>query len=126
NGVNDWTLLRGNWMVSDSAITQTAEGAQQFAMLNNKSFETYTLKLKAKKLEGYNAFIIPFAVKDSNTFYRAHIGAWVNKISVFEKVSNGYDVSNISSAVNLPDTIVANRWYDIELQVGIDTVICFV
>jgi alpha-L-arabinofuranosidase len=123
--LNDWSLLRGNWKLSDSAIAQTAEGAQQFAMLNNRSFETYTLKLKAKKLEGYNAFIIPFAVKDSNTFYRAHIGGWVNRMSVFEKVSNGYDVSNISSAINLTDTIVANRWYDIRLEVGADSVKCF-
>lgn len=125
NSLNDWGFLRGKWEVKDSSLVQTAEGAQQFAMLKNKSFDTYTLKLKAKKIDGYNAFIIPFAVKDSNTFYRAHIGAWVNKISVFEKVSNGYDVSNISSPVNLPDTIAANRWYDVRLEVGTDTVKCF-
>lgn len=125
NNLNDWLPLRGEWKVQDSALAMTSYGAQTFAMLNNKSFDTYILKLKAKKLEGYNAFIIPFAVKDSNTFYRAHIGAWVNRIGVFEKVSNGYDVSNISSAVNLPDTIQPNKWYDIALQVGIDTVKCF-
>jgi alpha-L-arabinofuranosidase len=125
NGLNDWALLRGNWVHSDIGLAQIDYGAQQFAMLRNKSFESYTLKLKAKKLEGYNAFIIPFAVKDSNTFYRAHIGAWVNKIGVFEKVNSGYEVSNISSSVNLPDTIVANRWYDIRLEVGLDTVKCF-
>ena len=125
NDVNNWALVRGKWNVEDSALAQIAEGAQQLAMLKEKNFDTYTLKLKAKKLEGYNAFLIPFAVKDSNTFYRAHIGAWVNKIGVFEKVSNGYDVSNISPAVDLPDTIVANRWYDVTLDVGIDTVKCY-
>jgi alpha-N-arabinofuranosidase len=125
NDLNNWALMRGTWGVQDSALAQTAAGAQQFAMLKNKSFDTYTLKLKAKKIEGYNAFIIPFAVKDSNTFYRAHIGAWVNKVGVFEKVNNGYDVSNISSTVNLPDTIAANRWYDIALEVGVDTVKCY-
>ncbi|MBS1746784.1 MAG: DUF1080 domain-containing protein [Bacteroidetes bacterium] len=123
--LKNWEMLRGQWQASDSALSQTALGAQTFAMLKNKNFDTYTLKLKAKKLEGYNAFIIPFAVKDSNTFYRAHIGAWVNKIAVFEKVTNGDDVSNISSAVNLPDTIQPGRWYDIELQVGVDTVKCY-
>lgn len=127
NDLSNWELVRGQWNVSssDSSLQQTAEGAQQFAMLKNQSFETYTLKLKAKKLEGYNAFIIPFAVKDSNTFYRAHIGAWVNKVSVFEKITNGYDVSNISSTVNLPDSIQAGKWYDIRLEVGLDTVKCF-
>ncbi|MFT4154246.1 alpha-L-arabinofuranosidase C-terminal domain-containing protein [Parafilimonas sp.] len=125
NDLNNWMLLRGDWKTQDSALAQTAYGAQTFAILKDKSFDTYTLKLKAKKLEGYNAFIIPFSVKDTNTFYRAHIGAWVNQIGVFEKVSNGYDVSNISSAVKLTDTIQPHRWYDIELQVGIDTVKCF-
>ena len=125
NDLNNWQLLRGDWKVNDSALAETAYGAQTFAMLKNKSFDTYTLKLKAKKLEGYNAFIIPFAVKDSNTFYRAHIGAWVNKIGVFEKVINGYDVSNISAAVDLPDTIQTNKWYDITLDVGVDTVKCY-
>ena len=125
NDLDRWKMLRGKWEVQDSALVQIANGAQQFAMLRDKTFDTYILKLKAKKLSGYNAFIIPFAVKDSNTFYRAHIGGYVNRVSMFEKVTNGYDVSNISATVNLPDTIAANRWYDIELQVGVDTVKCF-
>jgi alpha-N-arabinofuranosidase len=125
NDLDSWEMLRGKWEVQDSALAQIANGAQQFAMLRDKRFDTYTLKLKAKKLSGYNAFIIPFAVKDSNTFYRAHIGGYVNRVSMFEKVTNGYDVNNMSATVNLPDTIAANRWYDIELQVGLDTVKCF-
>ena len=125
NDLNNWSLLRGDWEVEDSALAETAYGAQTFASLKNKNFDTYTLKLKAKKLEGYNAFIIPFAIKDNNTFYRAHIGGYINRVSMFEKVTSGYEVSNISNAVDLPDTIVTNRWYDIELQVGIDTVKCF-
>ncbi len=44
---------------------------------------------------------------------------------MFEKVTNGYDVNNMSATVNLRDTIAANRWYDIELQVGPDTVKCY-
>lgn len=125
NDLNTWMLMRGKWKTQDGALAMTSYGAQTLAMLNNKNFETYTLKLKAKKQEGYNAFIIPFAIKDSNTFYRAHIGGWVNRVSMFEKVTNGYDVSNISSPVRLTDTIQANRWYDITLEVGMDTVKCF-
>jgi len=125
NRLPEWGLVRGRWEEKDSALAQTATGAQQFAMLRGKSFSTYTLHMKARKLGGYNAFIIPFAVKDSNTFYRAHIGAWVNKVGVFEKVSNGYDVSNISGTTPLKDTIASGRWYDITLEVGIDTVKCY-
>lgn len=125
NGAKDWDLLRGIWKVQDSALVQTAYGAQQFAMLKSGKFETYTLKIKAKKLEGYNAFIIPFAIKDSNTFLRAHIGSLVNKSCVFEKVANGYDVSDISQSKNLFRPIETGRWYDIRLEVGVDTVKCY-
>lgn len=125
NQAADWDLLRGVWQQKDSALAQTAYGAQQLALLKQHTFGTYTLQLKARKAEGYNAFIIPFGVKDSNRFYRAHIGGWVNKMAVFEKVTKGYEVSNISAAVPLTDTIVPGRWYDIELQVGLHTVKCF-
>lgn len=120
-----WSLPRGRWEAGDSALVQTADGAQRLALLKQQSWPAYTLKLKARKIAGYNAFIIPFAVKDSNTFYRAHIGAWVNRSSVFEKVTNGYDISNISAAVPLKDTIQPGRWYNIRLEVGTDTVSCY-
>lgn len=125
NDLNNWALLRGSWSIQDSALTQTAEGAQQFAMLKNSKFDTYTMRLKAKKLDGYNAFSIPFAISDTNTFLRAHIGSWINKNCVFEKVSNGYDVADITQQKPLPKPVEANRWYNIELQVGIDTVKCY-
>lgn len=125
NHPDDWQPYRGIWKVQDSALAQLGEGSQRLDLLKGRSFSAYTLKLKAKKLDGYNAFIIPFAVKDSNSFYRAHIGAWVNRIGVFEKVSNGEDVSNISGTFPLQDTIVPGRWYDIRLEVGVDTVKCY-
>src|SRR6185295_5700266 len=64
NHTSEWQLTRGDWKTTDSSIVQTAMGDQKLAWLKDKSFDTYTLKLKAKRLSGYNAFIIPFAVKD--------------------------------------------------------------
>ncbi|GGB20578.1 DUF5695 domain-containing protein [Puia dinghuensis] len=121
----DWRPFRGSWRVQDNALAQLGEGPQRLALLKGRKFSTYTLKLKAKKLDGYNAFIIPFAVKDSNTFYRVHIGAWVNRVAVFEKVTGGDEVSNISSPISLKDTIQPGRWYEIRVDVGADTVKCW-
>jgi alpha-L-arabinofuranosidase len=121
----DWDLLRGNWQWRDSGLAQIAEGAQQFAMLKGKHFDTYTLRLKARKLDGYNAFIIPFAVKDSNTFMRMHIGAWWNKTAVIEQVENGYEVTDLSTHARLSKPVETNKWYDIRMEVGMDTVTCF-
>ena len=123
--LDGWSMPRGHWELRDSSLVQTAEGAQRLAYLKDRSFDRYTLRLKAKKLEGYNAFIIPFGIKDSNTMYRVHIGAWVNRVSMFEKVTRGFDVSNLSSPLNLKDTIAVGRWYDIRLEVGLDSVACY-
>lgn len=121
----EWLPVRGSWKVQDSAWAQTIEGAQLFSMLPGRSFDTYTLKLKARKLGGVNAFIIPFAVKDSNTFLRAHIGSWVNSHCVIERVTNGVEVADLSEQKRLSTPLEPGRWYDIRLEVGTDTVKCF-
>ena len=126
NGGKDWQAIRGSWSIKDSAYAQMADGAQTFAYLPNQAFANYTLKLKARKLEGYNGFIIPFAVKDSNTFNRIHIGAWVNAVILVESVTNGYDVGNLSSPARLPFKIELNKWYDITINVHNDSVSAYI
>ncbi|SFD61628.1 Alpha-L-arabinofuranosidase C-terminus [Chitinophaga sp. CF118] len=121
----EWQLLRGKWNVQDSALAQTAEGAQLMAILKGKTFDTYTLTLKARKKDGFNAFIIPFAVKDSNTCLRAHIGSYVNQNCVFERVTGGYDVSDVSDQKRLKHPIEKDRWYEIRLEVKADQVDCY-
>ncbi len=54
----------------------------------DKTFDTYTLKLKVRKTGGPNAFMIPAAIKDHRTTCRVHIGAWWNKVSAFELVAD--------------------------------------
>ena len=126
NRPGEWKGVRGTWEVKDSAMAQTAMGAQRFAWLPGKSFDTYTLKLKARKLsQATNAFIIPFAVKDENTMLRAHIGSYVNANAVFESVTNGMNVADLNNQKRLPAPIETGRWYDITLEVGADKVDCY-
>ena len=126
NRASEWKAVRGDWKVKDSAFAQTAQGAQRFAWLPGKSFDTYTLKLKARKTSNAtNAFIIPFAVKNDNTMMRAHIGSYVNINSVFESVTNGMNVSDLTNQKRLPAPIITGRWYDIMLEVGYDKVDCY-
>lgn len=126
NRPEEWKGVRGEWKVIDSAFAQTAMGAQRFAWLSGKSFDTYTLKLKARKTsDATNAFIIPFAVKDERTMLRAHIGANVNNNSVFESVTNGMEVSDLINQRRMPARIETGRWYEVTLQVGYDKVDCY-
>jgi len=124
NRLDEWQSIRGNWKVQEGAMAQTVQGAQRLMILKDKSFETYTLKLKARKLSGTNAFIIPFAVNGQRSMLRAHIGGLVNNSSMFELVMDE-SVSNISPVKKLAKPIETGRWYDIRLEVGVEKVDCY-
>lgn len=122
----EWKPVRGKWIYTDSgAIRQTAEGAQQLAVLPGKQFDSYTLTLKARRMGGVNAFIIPFAVKDENTYLRAHIGSWLNSHCVFESVTNGYDVAGLTNQIKLEKPLETGRWYEVKLEVSKSEVKCY-
>lgn len=120
-----WHLARGDWKTTDSSMIQSANGEQRLAWLKGRSFDTYTLKLKARRLGGVNAFIIPFAVKNDSTQLRAHIGSWWNSHCVFESVTHAYDVAGLTNQFKLDSPIQTGRWYNITIDVGPDTVTCF-
>jgi alpha-L-arabinofuranosidase len=124
-GLKEWLPLRGSWQQTNGILAQTAEGAQQLAILKDHHLNAYTLTLKARKTGGVNAFIIPFAVKDSNTCLRAHIGSWLNSHAVFESLTNGYDVAGISNPVRMKAPLASDRWYNIRLEVGNTEVKCY-
>ncbi len=113
---------QGTWVVKDSALAQTVQGAQRLNLLADHQFDTYTLTLKARKTGGTNAFIIPFAVKDGASHMRVHIGSYVNLNSVIELVSDSFSVANMMPQKKLPAPIQTGRWYDITIAVGVDQV----
>jgi alpha-L-arabinofuranosidase len=124
NKENEWSKVRGEWRVKDGALAQTAEGPQRLAMISQQ-FDTCTISLKARRTGGLNAFMIPFAVKDSNTYLRAHIGSWWNASCVFESVTEGYEVAGISDQKRLQKPIETGRWYDVRIVVGANKVDCY-
>ncbi|HET9053913.1 MAG TPA: alpha-L-arabinofuranosidase C-terminal domain-containing protein, partial [Cyclobacteriaceae bacterium] len=89
SNLSDWKTEGGEWTVRNGALAQTADGAWPMATLAKKLPEVYTLRLKARKTGGTNAFMIPFAIKDSKNYLRAHIGAWWNRVAAFELVASG-------------------------------------
>lgn len=125
NRPEEWKAVRGKWMVKDSALAQTAQGAQRLNILTGKTFDSYTLKLKARKTGGTNAFIIPFAVKDAARHMRVHIGSYVNVNSVVELVADSFSIADMMPQKRLPEPIQTGRWYDVRIEVGIDQVECY-
>jgi len=100
------------------------DGAWPMAILKDKAFDTYTLKLKTRKTGGPNAFMIPLAIKDNKNYLRVHIGAWWNKVSAFELVANGMEAM-VTQPVRLEQIIETNRWYAIEIRVSTATIECY-
>ncbi len=124
NHKNDWQMEGGKWVMNDSVIAQTADGAWPMAILHTKIPDVYTLRLKARKTGGPNAFMIPIAIKDKDNYLRAHIGAWWNRVSAFELVTNGADAM-VTQPVTLEKPIETNRWYSIELRVKYTSIECY-
>jgi alpha-L-arabinofuranosidase len=56
---------------------------------------------------------------------RAHIGSWLNSNTVFESVSNAFDIAAISESKRLEKPIETGRWYDVTIEVGADQVDCY-
>jgi alpha-N-arabinofuranosidase len=126
NKPNEWEQVRGKWSAADSGMAMTHNGAQTFIKLKDKSFTSYTLKLKARKTGGTNAFVIPFAVKDNNNFMRLHIGSYVNRNVVIESVSgDGYSISDMTRQKPLKAPIETAKWYDISIVVTADKADCY-
>jgi len=121
---SEWRLEGGQWSAQGNTLAQTQDGAWPLATLRGQWFDRYVLKLKAKKTGGYNAFMIPFAMRDNQNYLRAHIGAWLNKVAAFESVTRGADAI-VSQPVRLESAIELNRWYTIELHVDHHTVTCY-
>jgi alpha-N-arabinofuranosidase len=124
NRRNEWKTEGGSWKVNDQALAQSTEGAWPMAILSDRSFDIYTLRLKARKTGGPNAFMIPIAIQDNNNYLRAHIGAWWNAVSAFEMVTNGTDAM-VTQPVRLENPIETNRWYDIEIRVNQSSIECY-
>lgn len=124
NKKEEWEERGGHWYDNNGVIQQSALGAWPIAYLKDKSFDNYTLTLKARKDSGTNAFMIPFAIKNGNNYLRVNIGAWINSVTTVEMVSDGSDAI-ISNPVKLPITIENGKWYDVKLRVDKDSISCY-
>jgi alpha-N-arabinofuranosidase len=124
NRRNEWETEGGKWDAVNGALAQTADGAWPLAILKDKNFDTYTLKIRVRKTGGPNAFMIPVAIKDKKNYLRVHIGAWWNKVSAFELVADGTDAM-VTQPVKLEEPIETNRWYAVTINVTPTNIECY-
>ncbi len=117
-----WKTLNGRWEFTPDGIHQKAREIDCRAWIPGKSWSSYKLQLKAKKIRGAEGFLIMVHVKDGMEYVWANLGGWGNSRHAFERATGG--AKSQSSGQN--GRIERGRWYDITVDVDGNDVACFV
>lgn len=83
------------------------------ALLTYVDWKNYTIKLKAKEVEGFKGFNLVFGQKDSENFLSWEIGGWQNQDATLTEYINGRGACLTQNLI----TVERHRTYDLELQV---------
>jgi alpha-L-arabinofuranosidase len=107
----------GQWSVEDGVLRQTKSSENVRAYIGDKSWGNYTYSLKARKLDGSEGFLIPFAVTDENAKCWWNLGGFSNSRHCVEIGG--------SSVAEAGGSIETGRWYDIRIELQGRSVRCF-
>lgn len=111
-----WTVLSGNWIVTNGLFEQTAGGTDNRATAGDLAWSDYTLTLQALKLSGSEGFLIMFNVQDTADFMWLNIGGWNNTQTAVEWEQSGS--RSVLPGTAFPQTIQSNQWYTIQIQLS--------
>ena len=84
----------------------------------------YTYTIDAKKTDGEEGFLIPFAVQDKDNCYFWNLGGWGNTISCLQKVENGAKTGQILKTVS-DFTVETGKTYHLKVVVNDTAVKCY-
>ena len=106
--MDGWEIKGGDWSVKDGVLRQTAFADNSTAFVGDKSWKDYTITVKARKISGDNGIQIYFRNKNKDERIRWEMGGNGN---------TAFMMQNGMTNENLPGSIEANRWYDINIEV---------
>ncbi len=113
-GATNWEVKDGKFNIVDGSYEQSLESGIALSLCSLPiNASSYTITLKAKKTEGDEGFLIPFAYKDSKNYYWLNIGGWGNTQHGVEKYTEGEKAAFVTKT----GTIVPNVWYNIKIDV---------
>ncbi|MFD5828925.1 alpha-L-arabinofuranosidase C-terminal domain-containing protein [Lentzea sp. NPDC060358] len=114
-GDSRWTGSgRGAWNVVDGAYVQSDAAAEDtLVTAGDRTWQDYTLNVKATKQSGREGFLVAFGVQDTGNHYWWNLGGWNNTRSAVEKAVGGGKSTLISDGTSI-DT---GRTYDVRIEV---------
>ncbi len=103
-------LRRGAWSLNEGVLRQTSEEENRRAIVEKFAIpqaNKVTLSLKAKKIKGYEGFIIMMAVGEDREL-QWNLGGWGNTVHAFQ-------VDGERTGKGVEGRIETDRWYDIKM-----------
>ena len=114
-------FVAGQWQKnSDGSISQLSDKQQCLAVCNAEVGDHYTVKLRARKDEGAEGFMVVFNYVDKDNYCWVNFGGWDNTQHGLEIISGG----GKSQIETKPGKIETGRWYDVTLQMVGDSLKC--
>ena len=113
-----WQTRSGTWKTENNLLRVTGPAQRRVAVVEGKTIETGTIRVKARKLSGKEGFLVLFgaATAAEGDFCELNLGGWGNAGHDFEIVRAGRG-SGIGER-RVPGTIETGRWYDIRIEIG--------
>ncbi|MGD0519140.1 MAG: alpha-L-arabinofuranosidase C-terminal domain-containing protein, partial [Thermoguttaceae bacterium] len=122
NGSEAWKTVHGQWVVEGGALQQTSNDSDCLATAGDPSWTDYTLSLKARKLGGNEGFLIIFNAQPDNQLMWWNIGGWGNSKHALERRTGS---GNVPFGNDVPGRVETDRWYDVRVEVGGQSVRCY-
>ena len=121
----------GNFKISGGVLRHEGTGMNYSDIGDVAYYETdnemtnYVYTIDAKKTDGEEGFLIPFAVQDKDNCYFWNLGGWGNTVSCLQKMENGVKTGQILKTVS-GFTVETGRTYQLKIVVSGTTVKCYV
>ncbi len=121
---------RQQWTVDEDEHSVSFEGFGQgnkWMCPTEFTSKRYTYKVKARKNEGAEGFLVVFNYKNERDFDWLNVGAWGNTVNTIEQSVDGGRITLTDDDEDEVEFEVENdRWYDLQVDVDGDSIAAYV
>ncbi len=117
-----WVVSDGQFNTENGTYIQSSMDQPALSIFQTEvNVYSYSYTLRAKKTEGREGFLIPFAFTGDENLYWLNLGGWNNSRHAIQFHENG----PASELVNKRGSIETNKWYDIKIEVNQTIAYCY-
>ena len=119
-----WNVQNGEWTPTSAELTQSSSEQPAIIVCPEQISATkYTYKVRARKNDGAEGFLLIVGWKDRQHFQWYNVGGWGNTQNNVEQALGG-DKMQLSTGKGF--TVESGRWYELQVDVDGDSLHCYV